>query len=242
MTNISDRVECTELLGKLMPVEEAVKVVKNHDQIGISGFTKSGEPKAFIPALARHLEQTGAKTKIALFSGASLSEEVENPDRAVRRQARAVHVVLGLAQADPLRADGVHGRPPLDVRAQPHVRLLRRHRPGGGRGLADPAGRERDPVLVGRHLGRGADDGEEDRPRGQHGDPGLHRVPRHRGAGGAPARGLADPHHQRQATGSAPPTWRSTRARSWRSSNRTSPTTRSASSPPRRSTGRSPRT
>jgi acetyl-CoA hydrolase len=79
MKNLSDRVECTELLSKLLPVEEAVKLVKNHDQIGISGFTKSGEPKAFIPALARHLAQTAPDAKIALFSGASLSEEVENP-------------------------------------------------------------------------------------------------------------------------------------------------------------------
>jgi acyl-CoA hydrolase len=79
MTNIRDRVECSELLDKFMPVEEAVKIVKDHDQVGISGFTKSGEPKAFIPALAKHLEATGQKPKIALFSGASLSEEVEGP-------------------------------------------------------------------------------------------------------------------------------------------------------------------
>jgi acetyl-CoA hydrolase len=60
-------------------VDEAVKHVTDRCKIGISGFTKSGEPKAFIPALARHLAKNAPKTKIGLFSGASLSDEVENP-------------------------------------------------------------------------------------------------------------------------------------------------------------------
>jgi acyl-CoA hydrolase len=62
-----------------MPVEEAVKLVADRDMIAISGFTKSGEPKTFFPALARHLARNAPDTKIGLFSGASLSEEVENP-------------------------------------------------------------------------------------------------------------------------------------------------------------------
>jgi acyl-CoA hydrolase len=79
MAMLTDRVECKELLSKLVPVEEAVKHVSDRCKVGISGFTKSGEPKSFIPALARHLAQTAPKTKIGLFSGASLSDEVENP-------------------------------------------------------------------------------------------------------------------------------------------------------------------
>lgn len=79
MTMLTDRVECKELLSRLVPVEEAVRQVTDRCKIGISGFTKSGEPKAFIPALARHLAKHAPKTKIGLFSGASLSEEVENP-------------------------------------------------------------------------------------------------------------------------------------------------------------------
>jgi acetyl-CoA hydrolase len=79
MAMLTDRVECKELLSKLVPVEEAVRHVTDRCKIGISGFTKSGEPKAFIPALARHLSKHAPKTRIGLFSGASLSEEVENP-------------------------------------------------------------------------------------------------------------------------------------------------------------------
>jgi acyl-CoA hydrolase len=79
MSSIKDRIECPELLGKVMPVEDAVKFVTDHSTVAISGFTKSGEPKCFFPALARHLEQNAPQTKFALFSGASLSDEVENP-------------------------------------------------------------------------------------------------------------------------------------------------------------------
>jgi acetyl-CoA hydrolase len=79
MAMLTDRVECKELLDKLMPVEEAVRIVQDRCKIAISGFTKTGEPKIFLPALARHLAQYAPKTKIGLFSGASLSENVENP-------------------------------------------------------------------------------------------------------------------------------------------------------------------
>jgi acyl-CoA hydrolase len=79
MSSLRDRIECPELLAKVMPVEEAVKFITDRSTVAISGFTKSGEPKAFLPALAKHLQQNAPQTKFALFSGASLSEEVENP-------------------------------------------------------------------------------------------------------------------------------------------------------------------
>jgi acyl-CoA hydrolase len=79
MAILTERVECKELLDKFMPVEEAVKFVQDRCKIAISGFTKTGEPKMFIPLLAEHLARYSPKTKIGLFSGASLSEDVENP-------------------------------------------------------------------------------------------------------------------------------------------------------------------
>jgi acyl-CoA hydrolase len=79
MAILTERVECKELLDKLMPVEEAVKFVQDRWKVAISGFTKTGEPKTFIPALAHHLQKNNPKAKIGLFSGASLSEDVENP-------------------------------------------------------------------------------------------------------------------------------------------------------------------
>jgi acetyl-CoA hydrolase len=77
MSDIRERVECRELLEKLMPAEEAVKLVSNRDKIGISGFTKTGEPKVFLPALARHFAENAPDNRISLFTGASLAEEVE---------------------------------------------------------------------------------------------------------------------------------------------------------------------
>jgi acyl-CoA hydrolase len=79
MVTLSERVENKEMLAKAMPVEEAVKLVTHNSTLAISGFTKSGEPKSFLPSLARHLGKHAPDTKVALFSGASLSDDVENP-------------------------------------------------------------------------------------------------------------------------------------------------------------------
>lgn len=79
MTTLIDRIENKELLAKVISVEEAVAHVHDRSTLAISGFTKSGEPKVFIPALARHLAEKAPDTRIALFSGASLSEQVEGP-------------------------------------------------------------------------------------------------------------------------------------------------------------------
>ena len=79
MSGINERVECVELLDKLMSPEEAVKLVLNHDKIGISGFTKTGEPKVFIPTLARHFAKNAPDHRVSLYTGASLAEEVEGP-------------------------------------------------------------------------------------------------------------------------------------------------------------------
>lgn len=77
MANLSERVECKELLGRVMSPADAAKFVKDRSTLAISGFTKSGEPKVFIPALARHLAEHAPETRICLLSGASLSDEVE---------------------------------------------------------------------------------------------------------------------------------------------------------------------
>ena len=79
MTQLADRIQCPALMAKVVPVEEAVKHVKHGDVVGISGFTKSGDPKVFLPALAQHLAAHAPDTRITLLSGASLAEEVENP-------------------------------------------------------------------------------------------------------------------------------------------------------------------
>lgn len=78
-STLKDRIENAALLARVVPVEEAVKHVTDGSTVAISGFTKSGEPKTFFPALAFHLAQTAPGARITLLSGASLSEDVEGP-------------------------------------------------------------------------------------------------------------------------------------------------------------------
>ena len=76
-SSLSERVECEALRRKLVPVEEAVRHVRDGDTVAVSGFTRAGEPKGFLLALPAHLESLGPASRISLFSGASLSEEIE---------------------------------------------------------------------------------------------------------------------------------------------------------------------
>jgi len=79
VATLAERIENRALLSKVMPVEEAVKLVRSGETVAVSGFTKSGEPKAFLPALARHFAEVDPSARINLLTGASLSSEVEDP-------------------------------------------------------------------------------------------------------------------------------------------------------------------
>jgi len=79
MATMAERIENPELLRKVVPVEEAVRHVEDGMVVAISGFTKSGDPKTFFPALARHLAEHAPDTRFTLLSGASLADEVEGP-------------------------------------------------------------------------------------------------------------------------------------------------------------------
>jgi acetyl-CoA hydrolase len=79
MASLQERIKNPQLLAKVMPAAEAVKHVSHGCQMAISGFTKSGEPKVFLTALAQRLQESAPETRITLLTGASLSEDVENP-------------------------------------------------------------------------------------------------------------------------------------------------------------------
>lgn len=79
MSSLTERIECEALRRKVMPVEEAVRFVGDGATLAVSGFTRSGEPKTFMPALAAHLATLTPAPRITLYSGASLSEEIEGP-------------------------------------------------------------------------------------------------------------------------------------------------------------------
>ena len=80
MTTLDARIENPELRAKVMPVEEAVKLVKSGDTLAVSGFTKAGEPKTFLPALAKHFAATNPEAlQIALETkGESLHKGIRH--------------------------------------------------------------------------------------------------------------------------------------------------------------------
>jgi len=78
-SSLGERIQCEALLRKLMPAEEAVRHVRDGMVLAVSGFTRAGEPKVTLAALARHLAASATTPRITLYSGASLSEEIEGP-------------------------------------------------------------------------------------------------------------------------------------------------------------------
>ena len=76
----SDRVLNTELRQRIMSADEAAALIRNGDQIGMSGFTGSGYPKEFPPALARRMEQLraeGTPLRVGVLTGASTGPELD---------------------------------------------------------------------------------------------------------------------------------------------------------------------
>ncbi|MFZ7103091.1 MAG: acetyl-CoA hydrolase/transferase family protein [Peptococcaceae bacterium] len=71
-----DRVRCKELLSKVVSAEEAASLIKDGMNVGASGFTPSGYPKAVPLALAKQAE-AGRTIKINLWTGASVGDELD---------------------------------------------------------------------------------------------------------------------------------------------------------------------
>lgn len=74
MIDIKDRI-CEAVAGKVMSAEAATEFVKDGDNVGVSGFTPSGYPKAVPLALA----EKGKKTpfKVNVWTGASVGPEID---------------------------------------------------------------------------------------------------------------------------------------------------------------------
>ena len=68
------------LKDKLTTAEEAVKIVKNGDTIGLSGFTQAGCPQLLSGALARRATEEhnkGRNFTVSLLTGASTNEHID---------------------------------------------------------------------------------------------------------------------------------------------------------------------
>ena len=77
---LQDRVQCKQLMNKVMAPEQTVQFFKNGMNLGWSGFTPAGYPKVVPIALADHVEKNNlqGKLKFNLFIGASVGAETED--------------------------------------------------------------------------------------------------------------------------------------------------------------------
>ena len=76
----SSRVLNPILAQRIMSAEEAAALIHSGDQIGMSGFTGSGYPKAVPMALARRISDAnlrGQKFQVSIFTGASTGPELD---------------------------------------------------------------------------------------------------------------------------------------------------------------------
>lgn len=75
MNNLSARIRNQKLQAKVMSAESAANLIKAGMNIGTSGFTPSGYPKAVPLALAKRIQQE--KFKVNIWTGASAGKELD---------------------------------------------------------------------------------------------------------------------------------------------------------------------
>ena len=78
--NRASRILSKALQGKIMSAEQAAALISSGDNVGMSGFTGSGYPKAVPAALARRIEEAnsaGEKFRIGVWTGASTAPELD---------------------------------------------------------------------------------------------------------------------------------------------------------------------
>ena len=91
MIDIKDRVRCAALHSKIVSAEVAAAVIKPGMNIGTSGFTPSGYPKAVPLALAERIKKE--HFQINLWTGASVGKELDGALAAVQhREVVAVNI------------------------------------------------------------------------------------------------------------------------------------------------------
>src|SRR5246127_2163675 len=74
------RVLNNALAKKIMSADEAAALIRSGDQVGMSGFTGSGYPKAVPVELARSIAEAhlrGQKFQVSVFTGASTGPELD---------------------------------------------------------------------------------------------------------------------------------------------------------------------
>lgn len=72
-----ERIRRPDLEPRIMSADEAALLLHNGDTVGISGFTRAGDPKSVPQALARRVQSLPTPFHIQLWTGASVAEEVD---------------------------------------------------------------------------------------------------------------------------------------------------------------------
>lgn len=78
--NNESRILCKRLQDRIMSADQAASLVFSGANVGMSGFTGSGYPKAIPVALAERIEKAnrdGQKFKIGVWTGASTAPELD---------------------------------------------------------------------------------------------------------------------------------------------------------------------
>ncbi len=76
----SSRIQCANLRSKVMSAEEAANLIPSGVNVGMSGFTGAGYPKAVPSALAKRIMDAnlyGKKFKIGVWTGASTAPDLD---------------------------------------------------------------------------------------------------------------------------------------------------------------------
>ena len=78
--SLNDRVRCSSLHDRIMSAEQAAALIPNGANVGMSGFTGAGYPKALPQAIAAHAKAehaAGKPYKINVWTGASTAAECD---------------------------------------------------------------------------------------------------------------------------------------------------------------------
>ncbi|WP_430739374.1 acetyl-CoA hydrolase/transferase family protein [Vandammella animalimorsus] len=95
-----DRIQCPALHSKIMSAQQAAELIPEGANVGMSGFTGSGAPKAVPLALAERIERLyaqGKNFKIDLWTGASTAPEIDG----ALAKVNGIHTRLPY-QSDPI--------------------------------------------------------------------------------------------------------------------------------------------
>ena len=103
MTDQSD-IRCKALADKIVTAEEAASFIPAGANVGMSGFTGSGYPKAVPAALVARMEKAkaqGGRFAVSVWTGASTAPELDGA--LAHRRSAAAHARRSVSDAPPGR-------------------------------------------------------------------------------------------------------------------------------------------